>query len=154
MQYRYVAFGERVLSRIEPRAATITCASAARGLPPTPRLASNPRLFAAFFAFFASSLPLAAFVVAAPSHPRTLALPLRSHRRLIRSLALSPPLPPSPSSSSLFLSLSHRAGRTDVTVLRLTAATFLQLKQQQDQKENLLCSRLFETFSDDHRHAG
>ena len=35
-------------------------------------------------------------------------------------------------------------------MLRLTAATFLQLKQQQDQKENLLRSvGLFETFSDD-----
>ena len=39
---------------------------------------------------------------------------------------------------------------TDVTVLRLSAATFLQLKQQQDHKENLLRRVvLFETFVDD-----
>jgi CRP-like cAMP-binding protein len=40
--------------------------------------------------------------------------------------------------------------RTDVTVLRLTAATFIALKNQQDHKENLLRNvTFFETFSDD-----
>ena len=40
--------------------------------------------------------------------------------------------------------------RTDVTVLRLTAETFLELKQQQDHKEELLRGvGQFETFSDD-----
>ena len=40
--------------------------------------------------------------------------------------------------------------KTDVTVLRLTAETFLALKAQQDHKENLLRGvALFETFDDD-----
>ena len=40
--------------------------------------------------------------------------------------------------------------RTDVTVLRLTAATFLRLQRQQEHKENLLRGvSLFETFGDD-----
>ena len=113
MQYRYGGhFGERALSRIEPRAATITCASAARGLPPTPEACLEPRaFFAAFFAFFAffaasSAASLSSLLL------RTLAPSLlsfsRSHRRsdtLARTL--SPPLPPPLSLlPSLFLSLS------------------------------------------------
>ena len=40
--------------------------------------------------------------------------------------------------------------RTDVTVLRLSAATFVQLKRQQDHKEDLLRGvELFENFNDD-----
>jgi len=40
--------------------------------------------------------------------------------------------------------------RTDVTVLRLSAETFLKLKRQQDHKDSLLrCVSFFETFSDD-----
>eukprot|EP00316_Scyphosphaera_apsteinii_P007806 CAMPEP_0119346668 /NCGR_PEP_ID=MMETSP1333-20130426/108123_1 /TAXON_ID=418940 /ORGANISM="Scyphosphaera apsteinii, Strain RCC1455" /LENGTH=849 /DNA_ID=CAMNT_0007359179 /DNA_START=509 /DNA_END=3059 /DNA_ORIENTATION=- len=43
--------------------------------------------------------------------------------------------------------------RTDVTVLRLTADTFLGLRRQQDRKEDMLRRlALFETFSDDQIH--
>ena len=76
MQYRYGGhFGERALSRIEPRAAAITCASAARGcrqprgLPRTPRLLRRLLRLLRLLRCLLRRL----FVVAAPSHPRTLA---------------------------------------------------------------------------------